>query len=65
VAKQVAHDHDIDVGAIRGSAQVLLVGGRWWTLTQSGSVLCSAAAAEDEATARQILRFVFESTVSG
>jgi hypothetical protein len=65
VAKQVAHDHDIDVGAIRGSAQVLLVGGRWWTLTQSGSVLCSAAAAEQEATARQILRFVFESTVSG
>jgi hypothetical protein len=65
VAKQVAHDHDVDIGAIRGSAQVLLVGGRWWTLTQSGGVLCSAAVAEHEATARHILRLVFESTVGG
>jgi hypothetical protein len=62
---ELAHDHDVDIGAIRGSAQVLLVGGRWWTLTQSGGVLCSAAVAEHEATARHILRLVFESTVGG
>jgi hypothetical protein len=65
VAKQVARDQDVNLGAVRGSAQVLLVGGRWWTLIESGSVLCSAAAAEDEATARRVLRLTFESTISG
>jgi hypothetical protein len=55
----------VDYGAVRGSAEVLLVAGRWWALIEPGSVLCSAAAAEHEATARQVLRLVFDSTISG
>ncbi|HEV3362761.1 MAG TPA: hypothetical protein VG795_01250 [Acidimicrobiia bacterium] len=64
VAKQVARDHRVGIGAVRGSAQVLVVTGRWWALLEPGAVLCSAAAAEDEATAREILRLTFESALS-
>jgi hypothetical protein len=64
VAHHVAGDHGVDLGAVRGSAQVLLVGGSWWTLVEPGGVLCSTGAAEDEATAREVLRLVFESTLS-
>lgn len=65
VAERVARDHRVGVGAVRGSAQVLVVAGRWWALHQPGAVVCSAAAAQDETTAREILRLTFGSALMG
>jgi hypothetical protein len=64
VAKQVANDHGVGLDAVSASAQVLVVRGKWWSIPAPGVVLCSAVAAEDEATGRDILRRVFESTIT-
>ncbi|MCA1845597.1 MAG: hypothetical protein LC792_20870, partial [Actinobacteria bacterium] len=39
VAEQVAGERAVDVGAVHGSAQVLLVEGSWWTLLEPRVVL--------------------------
>lgn len=61
VAEDVAFDRQVDVGAVRASAVVLEVEGRWWHLLAPGAVVCSAGAAADLHTAHLVLRRAFES----
>ena len=60
-AEDVAFDHSLDVGAVRGRAVLLDVEGSWWHLLAPGTVVCSIAAAAEPETAQLVLRRAFES----
>lgn len=61
IAEDVAFDHSVDVGAVRGRAVVLDVEGSWWHVLSPGAVVCSTAATADHETAQLVLRRAFES----
>lgn len=61
VAEQVARQHQVNPGAVRGRALVLPVESKWWARFAPGAVLCSIAAARDPAVAQVVLTDAFES----
>lgn len=61
IAEDVAFDHAVDVGAVRGRAVVLDVEGSWWHVLSPGTVVCSTAATSDPETAQLVLRRAYES----
>ena len=63
-AEAIAAAQGVPVGAINGSALVLVVEGNWWELAAPGAALCSVLAATDPDTTRAILTRVFQSRLA-
>jgi hypothetical protein len=59
----VADELGVAVHLLDGTVSILNVEGLWWEVTDPGFAVCSLAASEDPAAAREALRAVFASSV--